>query len=225
MKIMLAAAASALALAAIASPAAAQDPEVSFNIGATSDYVFRGVSQTQEDPALQAGFDVTSGSWYGGVWGSTVDFGDGTDGEIDVYAGYRSEVAGFSVDVGAIGYFYVEEPANADYGYYEAKLAASRAVGPATIGAAIYYSPDFFGIDEEAFYTELNAGYAVTSAVALTGAIGQQKLDVTEDYTTWNAGLTWTIYEGLAIDARYHDTDTDGPLTDDRFVATLKFVL
>ena len=75
--------ASLLALTVGAGAAQAQTaPEVAFNIGVVSDYVFRGASQTDEEPALQGGVDVTVGSFYAGAWASTVDFGDNTDAEI-----------------------------------------------------------------------------------------------------------------------------------------------
>ena len=125
---------------------AAQDvsgPRISGNVAVSSDYVFRGVSQTLEDPAISAGVDLTHRRFYAGAWASNVDFGDGdTNAEIDAYVGYRPEAAGFAMDFGVVGYFYTSQPDGADYDYVELKAAASRAVGPATLGAAVYYSPD-----------------------------------------------------------------------------------
>ena len=138
--------AAAVAVILTAGAASAQDsPEVAWNLGVTSDYVFRGYSQTSEDPAIFGGVDVTAGSFYAGAWASNVDFGDDTDAEVDIYGGYRTEVSGFAVDVGVVGYLYVSQPAGADYDYAEFKAAASRAFGPVTLGAAVYWSPDFFG--------------------------------------------------------------------------------
>jgi len=207
-----------------AGPAQAQSqPEVAFNIGVVSDYVFRGASQTNEDPALQGGIDATfAGGFYAGTWASMVDFGDDTDAEIDLYGGYRTEAAGYALDFGVLGYFYVNEPGAADYNFVEFKAAASRAIGPATLGAAVYYSPDFFGVDDEATYLEANAAYAVAEKWTISGAVGHQWLDVTDDYTTWNLGVAYALADNLAVDLRYHDTDVDGPLTDDRFVVGLK---
>ena len=122
----------------LCSEAKAQD--VSANVAVTSDYVFRGVSQTQENPALSAGVDLTGSGFYAGGWASNVDFGDDTDAEVDLYAGYRPEVAGYALDFGVIGYLYAGQPDGADYDYVEFKAAASRAVGPATLGAAVYLS-------------------------------------------------------------------------------------
>ena len=215
-----AAAALALGLTGLAAPASAQDAKVAFNVGVTSDYVFRGYSQTNEDPAIQGGVDLTAGSFYAGAWASNVDFGDDTDAEVDVYGGYRTEAAGFALDFGVIGYLYAGEPDGADYNYAEVKAAASRAVGPATFGAAVYYSPDFFGAaDKEATYAEVNAAFSPADKWTISGAVGQQWLDVSDDYLTWNAGIGYALTENLSADARYYDTDVDGvPVAEDRVV-------
>ena len=219
-----AAAALALGLTGLAAPASAQDAKVAFNVGVTSDYVFRGYSQTNEDPAIQGGVDLTAGSFYAGAWASNVDFGDDTDAEVDVYGGYRTEAAGFALDFGVIGYLYAGEPDGADYNYAEFKAAASRPVGPATFGAAVYYSPDFFGAaDKEATYAEVNAAFSPADKWTISGAVGQQWLDVSDDYLTWNAGIGYALTENLSADARYYDTDVDGvPVAEDRFVVGLK---
>ena len=217
--------AAALAALLTASAASAQDtPDVAWNVGVTSDYVFRGYSQTTEDPAIFGGVDVTVGSFYAGAWASNVDFGDDTDAEVDLYGGYRSEVSGFAIDVGVVGYLYVSQPSAADYDYVELKAAASRAIGPLTLGAAVYWSPDFFGADEEATYVEANAAFSPADKWTVSGAVGHQALDVNADYATWNAGVAYAISDNVAVDLRYHDTDVPGLLSDDRIVAALKFL-
>lgn len=222
----MAALAVAASLVALAAPASAQtDVDVAFNVGVVSDYVFRGVSQTDEEPAIQGGIDITAGSFYAGVWGSNVDFFDDTDAEVDFYGGFRGEAVGFALDAGVIFYAYVNEPNFADYNYTEFKLAASRAVGPASIGAAVYYSPDFFGVDEAATYYEVNGSFAPMDKLTVSGAVGQQTLDVSDDYVTWNIGATYALLDNVAIDVRYHDTDVDGfAAYEDRIVGGLKFV-
>lgn len=217
--------AAAVAVLLTAGAASAQEaPEVAWNLGVTSDYVFRGYSQTSEDPAIFGGVDVTAGSFYAGAWASNVDFGDDTDAEFDIYGGYRTEVSGFAVDVGVVGYLYVSQPAGADYDYAELKAAASRAFGPVTLGAAVYWSPDFFGADEEATYVEANAAFSPAAKWTVSGAVGHQALDVNADYATWNAGVAYAFSDNVAIDVRYHDTDMTGPLSDDRVVGALKFL-
>ncbi|WP_295169052.1 TorF family putative porin [uncultured Brevundimonas sp.] len=224
--IIRAAAAATLAagLIALAAPASAQSTvDVAWNVGVVSDYVFRGFSQTGEDPAIQGGVDLTSGSFYAGAWASNVDFGDDTDAEVDLYGGYRTEAGGFALDFGVIGYLYVGEPDGADYNYAEFKAAASRAVGPATFGAAVYYSPDFFGIDDEATYAEVNAALSPAPKWTVSGALGKQWLNVTDDYTTWNVGVGYALTDKVGLDVRYHDSDVDGvPGAEDRIVGAVK---
>lgn len=215
------AAAAALLLSAGAANAQSA-PEVAWNVGLVSDYVFRGYSQTDEEPAIQGGVDVTIGAFYVGAWASNVDFGDDTDAEIDIYGGYRGEAGGFAFDVGVVGYGYLNAPGGADYDYLEFKAAASRAIGPATFGAAVYWSPDFFGLDEEATYVEANAAFSPADKWTVTGAVGHQTLDVNDDYSTWNVGVGYAFTETLALDVRYHDTDVAGPLSDSRIVAGIK---
>lgn len=217
--------AAAAAVLMTAGAAGAQSaPEVAWNVGVVSDYVFRGYSQTDEEPALQGGVDATIGAFYVGAWASNVDFGDDTDAEVDIYGGFRGEAAGFAFDVGAVGYGYVNAPDGADYDYLELKAAASRAVGPVTFGGVVYWSPDFFGLDEEATYLEGSLAFAPADKWTASAAIGHQWLDVNDDYATWNIGVGYAVTEHVAIDVRYHDADVDGPLSDGRAVAGIKFL-
>ena len=214
----------AAALLTAGAASAQSSPEVAWNVGLVSDYVFRGYSQTDEGPAIQGGVDVTIGGFYAGAWASNVDFGDDTDAEVDLYGGYRTEIGGVAFDVGAVGYGYVNAPDGADYDYLELKGAASRAIGPATFGAAIYWSPDFFGLDEEATYIEGNVAFAPADKWTVTGALGRQWLDVNDDYATWNLGVGYAVTEHVVIDLRYHDSDVDGPLSESRAVAGIRFL-
>lgn len=132
----------ALVVWGIARHADAQEvegPRWSANVAVTSDYVFRGVSQTEEDAAVSAGIDMTSGVFYAGAWASNVSFaGDDQTGiEADLSAGVRPELAGLNWDFGVVGYVY-DEPSGLDYDYVELKAAVSRAIGPATVGATVY---------------------------------------------------------------------------------------
>lgn len=205
------AAASALALTAGA--AQAQDgvgPKLSYNLGIASDYVFRGVSQTLEDPQIFGGVDLTADKFYAGTWASNVDFGDKTDAEFDVYAGYRPTVGGATLDFGVIYYGYLGAPKGADYGNIELKAAASVPAGNGSLGAAVYYSPDSFGAADEAVYYELNGSYPVAARWIVSAAVGRQTYEGSGDYATWNVGAAYALTDKLALDLRYHDTNQHG---------------
>jgi uncharacterized protein (TIGR02001 family) len=225
-KIALAAAVGSLALAGAAQ---AQDDagfKFSFNAGANTDYVFRGVSQTDEDPSVFGGVDVALGSiGYAGVWASNVDFGNGTDIEYDLYAGVKPVMGAVTFDLGVIYYGYIDSPSGSDQDYFEGKVAASVPVGPATLGAAVYYSPDFFGGTGDAVYYEANAAFAVPETkFTISGALGHQQVKGPSDYTTWNVGVGFALTDHIGIDVRYHDTDEHGfgDIFDSRVVGGVK---
>ena len=112
LKLALCAATASLAMAAAGSVTA--EESFGFNVGVASDYVFRGVSQTEENPQLSDGWDYCNGIFYAGGWASNVDFGDGTDAEIDLYAGVKPTWGDVTFDFGAIYYGYVNAPGGAD---------------------------------------------------------------------------------------------------------------
>ena len=80
--------------------------EVSGSVGVTSDYFFRGVSQTQGSSAVQGGVDTSKNGFYAGAWASTVDFGTETEIEYDFYGGYAVALDDLAIDVGIIQYNY-----------------------------------------------------------------------------------------------------------------------
>ncbi|WP_091742855.1 TorF family putative porin [Phenylobacterium immobile] len=223
LKLSLAAAAATLAVAGAAS---AQDaPTFAFNVGVNNDYVFRGVSQTNEDPSVFGGVDASSGIFYAGVWASNVDFGNDTDLEYDLYAGVKPVVGAVTFDLGAVRYGYTGSPSGSNQDYWEFKGAASVPVGIGAVGVAAYYSPEFFGGIDSALYYEVNGSVSIPETkLSISGAVGHQQLDGPGDYTTWNAGIGYALTDHFAIDLRYHDTDEHsfGKIYDSRFVATIK---
>lgn len=212
MKLFKLALCSAVATVSLGGAALAQDFAVTGNVGITSDYIFRGVSQTNTDPAIQGGVDVTSGPFYAGLWASNVDFSTTTDAEVDAYFGVKPEFGGFTFDFAAIYYGYINSPSGLDEAYWEGKAAVSRAFGPLTVGGALYYSPEFYGESGEALYYEVNGAYAINDAWSVSGAVGEQTFDELPsfaEYTTWNLGVSWAFAPHLTLDLRYHDTEED----------------
>ena len=201
--------------------------DFSFNAGAASDYVFRGVSQTDENGQIYAGVDTTLfGIGYAGAWISNVDFGGSTDGEFDLYAGVKPKLGPVQMDVGVVYYGYLNQVSGADEDYTEWKIAGSVPVGPATIGGAFFYSSDFFGGTGEATYFEVNGSVPVADKVTVSGALGTQKVEGPFDYTTWNLGVGYAINDTIGLDLRYHDTDEHsfGDIYDGRVVLGVKVV-
>ncbi|ALL12623.1 TorF family putative porin [Caulobacter henricii] len=220
--------ASAAATVALSGAAMAQDTlKLSYNVGVASDYVFRGVSNTQEDPQIFGGVDATYGIGYAGVWASNVDFGtDDPTAEIDIYAGVKPTVGDTALDFGLVYYGYVDDKGATpgQFSYLELKAAASRPLGPATVGVTVFYSPEFPLEAGKAFYYEVNASLPLAEKLTLTGALGQQEIEFGTDYATWNVGLAYAITPNLTADIRYSDTGVNslGSIFDERVAFSLK---
>lgn len=88
---------------------------VSGNIALTSDYIWRGMTQS-DAPAIQGGFDFAADNgFYAGIWGSNVNFNNGAGSELDYYFGYATEVGSVGVDVGYISYEYIDSTPDATF--------------------------------------------------------------------------------------------------------------
>jgi len=231
--------AAALATGVYAGPAAAEHHDgdrkwaFSFNVGATTDYVFRGYSQSDEQPAFQAGVDLTYGMFYIGAWGSGVDkdFVGGAVAEIDVYAGITPSAGIFDFDLGVIYYGYPNtsfaRSGGLDVDYWEGKIGVSTddLIKNLTLGVTAYYSPEYTFETGEVYVIEGSLSYELPSMGPFTptisalagylksqdGANGGLVFDLAgtdDDYWYWNAGVGLAI-EKFTIDLRYWDTDVD----------------
>ena len=141
----------------------------SANLGLFSEYYFRGISQTDDAPALRGGLDwsatVDEGAGIGvylGVWGSNVNSNEaaGVDGatiETNYYGGLTGDIGstGFSWDVGFIYYTYPGAVGSLDYDFVEAQGALSYDFGFSSATASLNYSPENLGKSGAAFYPKL----------------------------------------------------------------------
>ena len=210
-KVAMLAAAATIAMGGAAFAEEADPFAVSFNVGAATDYIFRGITNTNNNPQMYGGADATiMGIGYAGVWVSNVDFGNSTDFEYDLYAGVKPTLGPVAFDLGVIYYGYNNKPSGPDEAYVEWKAAASVPVGPASIGAAVYYSDDFFGETGKATYYEVNGSMPIADTkFSVSGALGHQDVVGPLDYTTWNLGVGYALTDHVTFDLRYWDTDAD----------------
>ncbi|WP_372785062.1 TorF family putative porin [Phenylobacterium sp.] len=216
LKLSLLAAAATLSIAGVAraddappAPAETKPISVVFNVGANTDYEFRGVSQTNNKASIFGGADATILTiGYAGIWLSNVDFLNGTRMEYDIYAGIKPVLGPVTVDLGVIRYGYTNQPSGPKEVYTEWKVAPSMAVGPATVGVAYFYSDDFFGETGKATYYEINGSLPIgKSPFSVSGALGHQEVVGPLDYNTWNLGVGYALNSHVGFDLRYWDTD------------------
>lgn len=154
----------ALALTAVVGvePAKAAGPELklNYNFGVTTDYIFRGFSQSARNPAVQGGIDATYGIFYLGVWASSIKFKGGVDPnppfdafnawtELDVYGGakpvLKTSMGDFTFDFGFITYNYPGAfTPGSGLNYVELKAGVSKELWKdSTLSTTLFYSPEY----------------------------------------------------------------------------------
>ncbi|KFL35622.1 TorF family putative porin [Arenimonas donghaensis] len=229
----------ALAAALVALPlaAAAQDEDdaseeasmLSWNAAIATDYMFRGVSQTDGEASLQLGADLGfDNGLYVGAWGSNVDFGaGGPDVEIDTYIGWNVDLSDrWNLDLMLNRYNYIGEQdgyGDIDYNEFIGVLALDE-----TWSFTLGYTNDVYALDDDGFY------YAVGGSFDLGYDWG---LDVTVGHSTFGSSTGIEDYSDFSFSFNrdfgpvnaaigYYATDSEGDVNfgdaaDNRFMLTL----
>jgi len=185
-----------------AAPAATPEHVVTYNLGVTSDYVFRGISQSRNRPAVSAGVDYshTPSGFYVGTWASTISWvndsypaGDlanraNTPMEVDFYGGFKGEAfGGLGFDVGAIHYHYP---------HHQLKNVAAPAAGPlagAAPGGLDANTTEVYGkVSYGPVYLKVN--YAIGDAIFVSNKAGSIYYDL---------GADVPVMEGLVVNLHY----------------------
>lgn len=211
---------------ALAAGASMANAEVTFsgNVAITSNYVFRGVSQTDNAPAIQGGFDLEHDSgFYAGVWASNVDssFYSGSEAEFDLYVGFGGEFSNkLGYDIGYLAYRYPDTTFD-DNNTEELYGSLSYDFGPAAATVGLAYSDDFFGLGDST-YTYLDVDVPLPSEFALGLHYGSTNVDAAGgDYDDWKIGLSKSL-GGFDFALDYTNTDIDNSnLADDKFIFTV----
>jgi uncharacterized protein (TIGR02001 family) len=196
--------------AALAVPAQAGDNKLAFTGSALlgTDYIFRGVSNTNEDPTAQVEFDATRGMFWAYVWGSNSAY---ADLEIDWGAGISPKWKDFTFTIGGLYYTYM---GSSGLNFFELKTGVAWASGAWSLGVTNYWSPDYTQSLGNSNAIEGSVGYTFAGKLfnfftpTISGGVGFQSYEeIASDYTYWNAGLTLGFLDHWSADVRYYDTD------------------
>lgn len=183
------------------------------NVGAFSEYVFRGVA-AEGGAAVQGGIDYVHDSGFlAGLWASNTALFGGS--ELDVYAGYLHHLSDrVSVDVFALYYLLPEDQENPPFApatkdLDTAEFGTTLFAGP--VKAQFYYSPDFVATGKPGFYHSLAGTYQVTPTVAITGQAGYTHGGGAERafgdrYVDYSLSIAKAIMPGLVFSLTAVDT-------------------
>lgn len=187
----------------------------------TNNYVFRGISQSDEGGAIQGGIDWSDDSGiYAGVWGSSVDFDDDTDFELDLFVGYGDSLTEeLSYDLSLIYYAYPGAPSGSDFDFFEVYGALSYDLEVASVTGSVNYSPDNFGGSGDATYLAISADVPLSHGFSLSGHVGHQSIDDeaafgVPDYVDYGLSVNYQ-YEEFAFNLAFTDTDLNSTECED----------
>jgi uncharacterized protein (TIGR02001 family) len=228
----------AAAVAASLAPALATGAETSphtitGNVGIFSQYIFRGLTQTNEEFALQGGFDYAHASgFYAGTWGSNIswlrDFGlyqGGASLELDIYGGFKGSIgkSDFGYDVGLLYYWYPGDVvSNPAFGKADT-LELYGALSWKWLSAKLSFSlkDETFTVKDSkgTYYLDLTAAYPIPNTkLTLIGHYGMQKYkgttlgvdnDTFASYEDWKIGVNYSLPKDFTVGIFYTDTSMD----------------
>ena len=170
---------------------------VSANVSFASDYVWRGMTQS-DGPAIQGGFDFEAESgFYAGIWGSNVNFNDGAGSELDYYLGYGFSVGDLGIDIGYVAFDYPDNSLGLDF----EEIVLGFSLGNFGLTHAM-------GQDDFTDYTEISYGMGPVSVAYGT-------YDDMSDNITISYGFSCGAYDcGITAydmtDEGYSGVDEDG---------------
>ena len=195
----------------------------SANIGVTSDYRYRGISQSRLKPAVQGGVDYAlPAGFYIGAWASTIKWirdipGGDARVEIDLYGGFKGEIVkDLSYDVGVLGYVYPGNNLGNVSGFKNAntvEIYGALTYGPVTAKYSHAVTNTFGNPDSKnSFYFDLSAGFPLGWDLTLTPHVGYQKIKGPyadgATYTDYSIALS-KDFSGFLVSAAIVGTDAD----------------
>ncbi|TWX53621.1 TorF family putative porin [Colwellia hornerae] len=206
--------------------------DVSATVNLASDYTFNGVSQTGNDPALQASLDYAADSgFYAGTWASNVDFGsfEDTDIEWDAYVGQYFQLnEKIGLDAGIAYYTYHGDNVSDTYNYPEAyaKFGYSSSMGNSEVN--FWYSWDYFGLDVNHYIAMVAHTFEVKPGHSIKVSF-DRSMSANKDKWSWNAKDAYNHYrveymtnwKGFDVDLALEDTNMNIDMADTRVVLSV----
>jgi len=194
-----------------------KDVEVSANVAMTSNYIWRGMTQSANSSAVQGGFDLAYDNFYAGTWGSNVDFGatDNSSMEMDFYAGYANTFYDVDYDLGYIQYAYPNEAKADNFG--EAYVSLSKTIDMVTLEVNYAY-----GVKTDDTDPENNLEGTVSLALPMDLGVDLTYGDYNNIGKYYSVGVTKS-YDKFDLNVAFTGMDYEDDATDseNNLVATV----
>jgi uncharacterized protein (TIGR02001 family) len=195
-------------------------PHIEFILASTG--ISKGLQQT-EGPQLVVRPEIEWGPvTLLGYW-KNVD-SPTANGEAGASLQVEQTLAGFEVTAAAAFKRSTGAPPSVDWEALELIATVGRGFGPVRARASLVYSPDDLGSTGRSFYWEGGLTYTLREGTRLSASLGRRERDRSPDYTSFNIGVTQTLWRGISADVRYYDTAQSelGEVYEGRFVASLR---
>ncbi len=194
-----------------------------YNVGLYSQYIFRGLTQTGEKPAIQGGVDYAhSSGFYAGAWASNISWlednstYDSSSLELDLYGGFANTIGdtGIGYNVGLLQYVYPGDKKSGSTPAGTTEVYGSLSYSWISAKVSVIASANGFGVSKAdgTWYAELNANYPIAdTGITANAHIGRQDYSGTGNeiynYTDWKLGATKAWSNGVNLGAYYTDTN------------------
>lgn len=194
--------------ALLAHPFAAQAAQVSGNAALATDYVWRGTTQTQGDPAVQAGVRLAGDAgWYGSVWASNVEFAPDThaSSEFDVVLGWAGALSdAWALDLNLTHYRYPSTTVDLNW----TELVATATLKQ-NYWLQLAHSTEALGTPDAGTYAQVGAKFPVSETLRIETALGHYWLDDAygESYSHAQLGGVWAFKAPFELRVTAHATD------------------
>jgi len=197
---------STLAFTSLASTSAFAVDGLSANIGATSNYLWRGVTQANNNAAISGGIDYSDKSgFYAGVWTSNASWAENMTYEADLYGGFTGDLSnGFGYDVGYIYYNY-DSAADSDF----SEIYANLSYGAFSIGYNTLVDSDAGGSFGDDTYITADAEFEIAQDLNLAFHLGHYNFNAGGDYTDYGVSLSKAGFTFTLADTNIDGADGD----------------
>jgi uncharacterized protein (TIGR02001 family) len=209
---------------AISSARTANQFEFNFKGGFATDYIYRGTTLSDHQPAVGAGVEATFGQLYAGATIASVKLPTQPAAEVSMSGGVRQKIGDIDFDLGVSYFLYPGEISpgpNTDYWQVairadkriaeSLRVAGGFAYSPnvSNTGAWSWYAAGGVGIDLPSRLLPADIGVSFTSGAGYSW-FGNQSPELggfpLPTYLNWQAGVTFT-YKVFNLDLRYYDTN------------------